>query len=113
MPFISNTAQQQQEMLADMGLTSYEYNELIVYWLPYMEHHKYNLIHFAGEEYTRIAPMEITPTPDAIKRVFMVFKELDEPIDIAPQVIESFDRSGFTVVEWGGAEIGGDWKVIH
>jgi hypothetical protein len=77
-----------------------------------MKHHAYNLIHFAKEEYTRIAQMNITPTPDALLRVFMVFKELSSPISITPQRIEPFKRQGFTVVEWGGSEIDGDWKVI-
>ncbi|MDD4628433.1 MAG: hypothetical protein PHE68_03510 [Candidatus Peribacteraceae bacterium] len=102
-----------QDALARQGLRSAEYNEMIVYWLPYMEHHKYNLIHFAKDEYTRIAKMNITPTPDALLRVFMVFRELQEPLDIPPQTFEPFDRHGFSAVEWGGSEIDGDWKVIR
>jgi hypothetical protein len=94
-------------------LLPYEYNEMIMYWLPYMENHAYNLIHFAGEEYTRVTPMEISPTPDALLRVFMVFKELDEPVSIPAQPLPPFERRGFTVVEWGGSEIGGDWHVVR
>lgn len=37
-------------------------------------------------------------------RVFMAWQPLDEPVEIEPQVLESFEREGFTVVEWGGAE---------
>ncbi len=102
-----------QSTLSEMGMLPYEYNELIVYWLPYMEHHAYNLIHFAAEEYTDIARMRITPEPDSLLRVFMVFQELDEPIDIPEQTFEPFLREGFTVVEWGGSEIGGDWRVVR
>ena len=102
-----------QTTLAEMGMLPYEYNEMIVYWLPYMEHHDYNLIHFAAEEYTDIARMTITPEPDSLLRVFMVFQELDEPIEIPEQTFEPFFREGFTVVEWGGSEIDGDWRVVR
>jgi hypothetical protein len=102
-----------QDTLSDMGLLPAEYNELILYWLPYMEHHAYNLIHFAGREYTDIARMTITPAPDSLLRVFMVFMELDEPVSIPPQAFEPFERRGFTAVEWGGSEIAGDWHVVR
>lgn len=94
-----------QEKLSELGLTPKEYNEFIVYWYPKMKDNKYNLIHFAKEEYTNTAPLTIIPKPDSMLRVFMVFKPLNKPIDIKPQNIESFTRTGFTVVEWGGTEL--------
>ena len=59
----------------------------------------YNLISFAGEEYTKTAPLTITPQPDSILRVFMVYKALQEPIEIPAQTFEPFERKGFSVVE--------------
>ncbi len=94
-----------QLKLAEMGLTPEEYNEFIVYWLPHMEKNQYNLIHFAGKEYDETARLEITPQPDSILRVFMVYKPLEEPVKIQEQRIKSFARKGFTVVEWGGTEM--------
>ena len=94
-----------QNKLSEIGLTSKEYNEFIVYWYPKMKNNKYNLIHFAGEEYTNTAPLNISPEPDSMLRVFMVFKPLNTPMDIAPQEIQRFDRKGFAVIEWGGTEI--------
>ena len=94
-----------QEALAKIGLTPKEYNEFIVYWYPLMKDNEYNLIHFAGEEYTDTAKLEITPKPDSILRVFMVYKPLDKKIDIMPQGIKPFERKGFTVVEWGGSDL--------
>jgi hypothetical protein len=102
-----------QSTLAEIGLRPEEYNELIIYWLPWMEHHPFNLIHFAGEEYTSIARMTVTPEPDSLLRVFMVFKELSEPVSIPGQTFEPFERDGFSVVEWGGSEIAGDWHVVR
>lgn len=94
-----------QEKLEYMGLTPREYNEFIVYWLPIMQENKYNLITFAGEEYEDLAKLNITPKPDSILRVMMLFKSLDKPIEIEEQEIKSFERKGFTVIEWGGTEV--------
>ena len=88
-----------------MGLNAKEYNEFIVYWYPRMKDNPYNLIYFAGEDYTEAAPLTITPTPDSVLRIFMVFKPLNKKIDIDPQQIQPFERKGFSVVEWGGTEI--------
>ena len=94
-----------QEKLAKLGLTPREYNEFIVYWYPLMKNNPYNLIHFAGTEYTDAAPLTITPAPDSLLRVFMVYKPLTEKINVPEQSLSSFERKGFSVVEWGGTEI--------
>ncbi len=94
-----------QEKLEYMGLTPREYNEFIVYWLPIMQENKYNLITFAGEEYEDLAELNITPKPDSVLRVMMLFKSLDKLIEIEEQEIIPFERKGFTVVEWGGTEV--------
>jgi len=70
-----------------------------------MQDNRYSLIHFAGKEYTDTAPLNITPKPDSMLRVFMEYKPLDEKIAIPPQKITPFERKGFAVVEWGGTEI--------
>ncbi len=94
-----------KEKLTYIGLTEEEMNEFIVYWLPLMEHNKYNLITFQGDAYTNSAKLSITPTPDSLLRVFMAYVPLEEKVDIEPQQLETFERKGFTVVEWGGSEI--------
>ena len=92
-------------VLQYLGLTPKEYNEFIVYWLPKMIENPYNLIAFQEEAYTDNAKLTIDPAPDSIQRVFMAYKPLQESIEIKPQTLERFERSGFTVVEWGGAEV--------
>lgn len=94
-----------QSTLSQMGLTPKEYNEFIVYWYPKMKDNAYNLVHFAGQEYTDKAKLTITPKPDSVLRVFMVFKPLNQAVKVVPQTIKSFERQGFTVVEWGGTEL--------
>lgn len=102
----SKTIEFLQDTLAKLGLTPKEYNEFIVYWLPYMQKNEYNLIHFATkEEYNDKVILDIEPKPDSILRIFMVIKNLDTEIEIKPQELNSFTRNGFTVVEWGGTEV--------
>ena len=94
-----------REKLAGIGLTPGEMNEFIVFWAPRMKNNKYNLISFAQEEYAETAALEIKPAPDSMLRVFMVYRPLDEPVEIQAQEIRPFERKGFTVVEWGGSEL--------
>jgi hypothetical protein len=101
----SDTARFLQDKLAEIGLEPKEYNDFIVFWLPKMQHNPYNLIHFAGKEYTDSAKLNISPEPDSVLRVFMVFKPLKQPITIQPQSFNEFSRNGLTVVEWGGSEL--------
>ena len=101
----SETAEFLEGKLEEIGLNAKEANEFIVYWLPRMQENKYNLITFQTEAYTDVAKLHITPEPDSVLRVFMAYKELEKPIEIEEPVIAPFERKGFTVVEWGGAEV--------
>jgi len=101
----ADTKQFLQNILTKIGLTPKEYNEFIVYWYPRMKDNPYNIIYFAGAEYTSRAKLIIAPQPDSILRVFMVFKPSQTKIDIMPQTFAPFIRKGFTVVEWGGGEL--------
>ena len=100
-----NTAAFLEDALADLGLTEKEANEFIIYWLPKMEHNPYNLISFQTEAYTDSAMLTIDPAPDTLIRVFMAWQGLDQPVEVEPQTLTAPDRTGFTAVEWGGAEI--------
>ena len=101
----SDTERFLKEKLTYMGLTEEEMNEFIVYWLPLMEHHAYNLIAFQGDAYTNSAKLTVTPAPDSECRIFMAYIPLEDAVEIAPQQLETFERTGFSVVEWGGVEI--------
>jgi len=101
----SDTESFLKEKLTYMGLTEEEMNDFIVYWLPLMEHNAYNLISFQGEAYTNSAKLNIVPEPDSECRIFMAYVPLDNTVEIEPQQLEKFERTGFSVVEWGGAEL--------
>ena len=100
-----NTAAFLENVLAKIGLTEREANEFVIYWLPQIEQNPYNLIAFQADSYTNSAELNITPAPDSLLRVFMAWKPLDTAVEIEPQEFVGFERSGFTVVEWGGAKV--------
>ena len=95
-----------EEKLAILGLTERESEEFIIYWLPKLEANKYNYIRFANmEEINEYMPLEVSINPDSLIRISMQFKGLDEPIQVEEQILETPERNGFVVVEWGGSEI--------
>ena len=100
-----DTAAFLEDALSQLGLTRREANEFIVYWLPHMEGNAYNLIAFQTSSYTDHARLTADPAPDTVLRVFMAWKPLDRSVELPPQTLAAPVRTGFTLVEWGGAEI--------
>ncbi len=101
-----DTAEFLRQALSEMGLEPREYNEFIVYWAPLMQKNAYNIISFQGENYDAAAPLDISPAPDSMLRVFMAWEGSDKPVNMEGQEFTAFEREGFTVVEWGGCKIG-------
>ncbi|MEZ4922688.1 MAG: hypothetical protein R2780_05905 [Crocinitomicaceae bacterium] len=103
----NQTAEFLEKSLEIMGLSRREANEFIVYWLPQLENNAYNLIHFSTDEYEEMAKLKITPKPETLIRVMMVYEPLDTSVDIRMQDLSKLkkDRKGFTVVEWGGTKV--------
>ena len=101
----SETAAFLEEALAKLGLTRREANEFIVYWLPLMEGNEYNVISFQTDAYTENAKLIIDPQPDTLIRVFMAWYGSGKLVEISEQSLAAPERTGFTVVEWGGSEI--------
>lgn len=100
-----DTAEFLEEKLEILGLTEREAEEFIIYWLPKMEGNKYNFIRFETmEEINSYMELTISPEPDTLIRVMMDFKALDEKIEVEEQELTRVERTGYTVVEWGGSE---------
>jgi len=99
-----------ENSLTALGLNSTEQTDFITFWAPRMIVKPFALVHFLiGDDYAKnISELNITPTPDALRRVFMVFTPLETNqvgLTIKSQELKSFERFGFTVVEWGGSEL--------
>ncbi|MBQ7769445.1 MAG: hypothetical protein IJ403_11285 [Oscillospiraceae bacterium] len=100
-----DTAAFLEEALEKLGLNRKEANEFIVYWLPLMEQNRYNIISFQRDIYTDAATLKVDPAPDTLIRVFMTWKASDAFVELPEQELTSPERSGFTVIEWGGTEV--------
>ena len=100
-----DTAEFLETALAELGLNDKEADDFITYWLPEMIGNKYNVITFQTKEYEDVASLTVTPKPDTVIRVNMLWYPSDKQVSIKPQDLTSLnpsERKGFTVVEWGG-----------
>lgn len=101
-----------KKSLKEMGLKGNEKAEFMDFWLPRMMENTqpYFFVSFLGtQDFNKIAPLEITPKPDTLIRIFMYFEPLNTKIKVAEQDLKSVKRKGFTVVEWGGTS-NTSWK---
>jgi len=93
------------ESLDKLGLTAREKSDFIEFWLVRMLENPepYFYISFLGTaDFNKVAPLEITPAPDTLIRIFMYYNPVSKPFMVAEQNLTSIPRNGFTVVEWGG-----------
>ncbi len=101
-----DTAAFLESYLEKAGLNDSEIDDFISYWLPRMQELPYNLISFPSEEYKEWAKLGVSPEPDTVIRVYMVFTPVSEPVEVpesnALTMPAGTERRGFTLVEWGG-----------
>jgi hypothetical protein len=98
------------------------------YWLPSLLKHEYVALRFiAQSSYEKAARMRVSPTPDVVTRIFMLFRGV-RPDDVelwAPaaaraaaedsatfwsnvvgvDAVRASDLTLFRVLEWGGLEV--------
>ncbi len=95
-----------EDKLSSFGLNDSEKEDFITYWLPNLNKNNYNVITFDLKYFNEIESLETVPAADTLIRVFMTFRESENPVEIeAPDQEVSINRTGFTVVEWGGTEL--------
>lgn len=105
------------------------------YWLPSLLKHKFVALRFVAQyAYERAAPLDVSPKPDIVQRVFMLFKGVDLSLnsdqDLPDDWVQAEERakldvnlwrevvglkgergvlmgddSLFRVLEWGGMEV--------
>lgn len=94
-----------EEKLSNIGLSQKETADMVEYWYPYLLEKNfpfYRLTFFQNKEMNAFVPMNVSPRPDTVIRVFLDWEGLSEKIAIKPQALNHIDRKGFTLVEWGG-----------
>ena len=91
------------EKLALFGLNEQERSDFLEFWVPKLSRAPYYFLTFISRsEIDRVSPMRVSPAPDSVIRVLLDYKPLLEPISVEPLPITPTERTGFTVVEWGG-----------
>lgn len=97
-----------KEKLDEAGLTSKEQTDFITYWAPRLAQNELNFVRFEfNETCDRFAELDITPKPDNLYRIYMLWHPTNLSYSISPQEIQKVNRDGFTVIEWGGQELPG------
>jgi hypothetical protein len=94
-----------EEKLSILGLNDKEKTDFITYWLPLLLRNKLSLCSFQKHEFFNSIELNITPKPDSLIRIFLSIKKIDAPINIKEQKLQSIERKGFTVIEWGGSDL--------
>ena len=80
-----------------------EKTDFIAFWLPKLLRNKLSLCSFQKSKFFEDYELNVTPKPDSMIRIFLSIKKLDRPINKKEQKLESVERKGFTVIEWGGS----------
>lgn len=99
-----------QNSLIALGFNQTESTDFITYWAPRIQKHDYSSIQFlVDDQYDlEIGELKVDPVPNAKRRVYLLFEgdNVGKPkMNIEPQKLISFERKGFTILEWGGTEL--------
>jgi hypothetical protein len=95
-----------EKQLSIAGLTSKEQADFITYWAPQLAQHDQSFVHFIfNDDCDEFAKLSITPKPDNLYRIYMLWQPITAVFDAPEQIIHPMNRAGFTVLEWGGMEL--------
>lgn len=98
-----NVERDMKILLARLGLNGKESADFMEFWQPKLKVEPFVYVTFLAQtEFDKLAPLTVSPKPDKIIRVFMDYTPLDQFMYVAPLEITTPERTGFTVVEWGG-----------
>lgn len=96
-----NRYAQLSQLIASYGFNEQETKDFADFWDDKLEKGvRYAAYPMLTEIVDVLMPVEITPAPDRIGRLWFAFQEDGVPEKEACPVV--FDRDGYTVLEWGG-----------
>lgn len=104
------------EVLDKFGLNDNEKADFLTYWVPeILQSNTDNIeIQFLFNQYcTVFGDLKVEPAPDHIGRIYLLWAPTEKAISdtVSTDHIPTLDRSGFTVIEWGGAELRADEAI--
>ena len=92
-----------ERILPKLGLNQKEKADFMNYWLtklPKSPYYFVGLIEKNQRDY--LEALEVTPNPETSIRFSLYFEALDEPRAVTEPKITTPERTGFTLVDWGG-----------
>jgi hypothetical protein len=93
-----------ERVAAAHQLNARERTDFVSYWLPALEANPYSLVQLLDPvSYAAHAQLRVTPEPDTLIRLFMIFTAVDGPRRVGAPALPALRREGYCVVEWGGA----------
>lgn len=98
-----------ESVLEQFHFTSKEKADFITFWAPQLQRHNQTFVRFVyNEACDQFAELSITPTPDQLIRLYIIWTPIDPDLDAKKYELQQFPelptREGFTVLEWGGIE---------
>lgn len=90
-------------ILPELGLNNKEAKDFKDYWLnklPDSPYYFVGLIEKPQRDY--LETLKVTPNPDTSIRFSLYFEMLDQPKSVTEPAINTPNRNGFTLVDWGG-----------
>ncbi len=88
------------------ALTDDECGDFVTYWLPALANNPYSVVQMVdAPTYARYAQLQVSPEPDTVIRPFMIFARSETAVEVGAPDLPQHTREGFTVVEWGGANL--------
>ncbi len=90
-------------ILPKLGLNENETKAFVEYWVKALKTSPYFAVRIVSDDDLHaMAPLTISPKPDTVIRVTLLFTPLEKKISLKEPTILPKIRKGFTVVEWGG-----------
>ena len=91
-------------LLTALGLNAVESTDFLDYWLTRLPERPYYLVYpVMGRDLDTWVELDVSPAPTALLRFWFFFAGSDVWVDLPEPQVAFFQRSGTTVVEWGGA----------
>ncbi len=101
-----NTVSFLEERLTEFGLNDKEKADFITFWGPQIMKNEHSFVHFVtNEDCNQFAELEIIPKPDHVYRLYIQITPIskEKTHTYKDQKLSKIDRTGFTVIEWGGS----------
>lgn len=101
-----NLSNELNDLGKKLSLNDKESREMAEFWskkLPAAKYYQVGLME--RSEIDKIEPVDINPTPDSVYRIRLVFKPMSEKLESSYNPTTHFERSGFSMVEWGGFQV--------